>query len=949
MNSKFQSISFLLGTERLGLILLLFLCARTVLVPSAHGADAAFGFASSLGGSSSGSGKGIAVDPSGNVYTTGIFYGTVDFDPGVGVHDLTSAGNRDIFVQKLNSDGEFVWAASFGNTTNDWGMAIAVDDSGNVYVTGSFEYTVDFDPGPGVYNITSLRGDLFVLKLDTDGEFIWAKSAGTSGGLQDGNGIAVDNSGNVYVVGQFGGPMDFDPGPGVFNLPSSGEDIFVWKLDSNGDFLWAKGMGGTSSDEATGVALDVSGNVYVTGTFWGPADFDPNAGVTVLPGEGVWDIFMLKLTSDGDFTWAEGIGRNGTDRATGIAVDSMGAAYCTGYFADTVDFDPGPGTSNLTSNGNFDFFVVKLDTFGDFEWARSAGADNADYANGIAVDSADNVYTIGEFSRPLDFNPDSAVYEMTPAGSVDEFIWKLNTNGDFVWAKSMGSAFQDYCFGVAIDNNDHVYTTGDYESTADFDPGLGVQNLTSVSNDDIFISKLSNTPTKAAAIFRAKSEFTRATLVDFDVLFGAPVSGLDVSDFLIDASGVTGAFVTNVTGDADAYTVTVNTGVGDGSVSIDLADDESIFDYDNDPLGGIGAGNGDYTTGESYSIDKTPPVISIGSPSQADTNGGPVTFNVSYSGASSINLSWGDITLRSSGTANATIGITNGATITPTVTLSDITGEGSLGVAIGPGSSADSVGNQDIGAGPSATFNVDKTAPTLSIGSPSVTDTNGGPVSYVVTYSGADDINLTAADVMLNSPTTAAAATISISNGGTSTPTVILSGLTGEGLLGIEIEAGTSSDHAGNEDGGSDASAQFNVDNTPPTISVGAPSLASTVHGPVSFVITYGGATSINLAADHITLLGSSAASVEIAADSSTTRIITLSDIKGTGMLGIAIPPGTSSDDAGNIDAGIGSSAFVVVGRLPNGLPLDGEWFEVLLACCLLLAFFISHRRRMGG
>ena len=204
-------------------------------------------------------------------------------------------------------------------------------------------------------------------------------------------------------------------------------------------------------------------------------------------------------------------------------------------------------------------------------------------------------------------------------------------------------------------------------------------------------------------------------------------------------------------------------------------------------------------------------------PSVTDTNAGPVTFAVTYTGASSVNLTPGDISLNATGTA-ASIGVSDGTTSTPTVTLSGITGDGTLGISIGAGTSSDAVGNNDVGAGPSATFNVDNTPPTVGIGLPSVTDTNTGPVTFLVTYTGASSVNLTMSDISLNA--TGTAASIGVSDGTTSTPTVTLSGITGDGTLGISIGAGTSSDGVGNTDLGAGPSTTFNVDNTTPVVTV---------------------------------------------------------------------------------------------------------------------------------
>ncbi|MCB0410357.1 MAG: SBBP repeat-containing protein [Flavobacteriales bacterium] len=190
-----------------------------------------FEWVKSFGGSSLNDGYSITVDDSGNVYTTGYFIGTGDFDPGTGIANLTSTGIQDVFVQKLDASGNFLWAKSFGSNSSDYGQSITVDASGNVYTTGYFNGTGDFDPGADTTNLTSSGGyDIFVQKIDGSGNFKWAKSFG--GSLYEyGWSITVDASGNVYTTGHFEGTVDFDPGADTANLTSVGNNaVFVHKL-----------------------------------------------------------------------------------------------------------------------------------------------------------------------------------------------------------------------------------------------------------------------------------------------------------------------------------------------------------------------------------------------------------------------------------------------------------------------------------------------------------------------------------------------------------------------------------------------------------------------------------------------------------------------------------------------------------------------------------------------
>jgi hypothetical protein len=230
------------------------------------------------------------------VYTTGFFSGTADFDPNGGTANLTSAGSDDIFVSKLDFDGNFVWARGMGGPNSDNGLGITVDSSGNVLTTGFFQSTADFDPEGGTANVTTAgSNDIFVSKLDSGGGYVWAGGMGGSS-TDVGEGIAVDSAGEVYTTGFFRDKADFNPGPPLTPLFSTGDsDIFVSQLDSGGNFVHAKVMGGMSTDVGEDIAVNAAGSVYTTGFFSETADFDPRAFNTVLASAGSVDMFVSRL------------------------------------------------------------------------------------------------------------------------------------------------------------------------------------------------------------------------------------------------------------------------------------------------------------------------------------------------------------------------------------------------------------------------------------------------------------------------------------------------------------------------------------------------------------------------------------------------------------------------------------------------------------------------------
>ena len=252
-------------------------------------------WAKRAGGTSDDQGIGIALDGSGNSYATGLFQGSATFGPGE-TNETTLTGVFDIFVAKYDASGELVWAKRAGGTSDDGGIGIALDGSGNSYATGLFQGSATF--GPGETNETTLTGvfDIFVAKYDASGELVWAKRAG--GTSDDGGvGIALDGAAHSYVTGQFVGSATFGPGEtNETTLTSAGsDDIFVAKYDASGDLVWAKRAGGTGFDEGRGIAVDGSGNSYVTGRFNDLATFGPGGtNETTLTSAGSDDIFVAK-------------------------------------------------------------------------------------------------------------------------------------------------------------------------------------------------------------------------------------------------------------------------------------------------------------------------------------------------------------------------------------------------------------------------------------------------------------------------------------------------------------------------------------------------------------------------------------------------------------------------------------------------------------------------------
>jgi hypothetical protein len=397
-------------------------------------------WAKGIGSANGARGTSIAVDTAGNndVYVTGHYYGTVDFDPGPNVFNLPSTASDDLFICKFDSSGNFLWAKAIGGIFGDWAYGIAVDPSGNgdVYSTGYFQGTVDFDPGAGTFNLVSVgvnpNFDVYVSKLDSAGNFLWAKSIGGTTSCDLGTFITVDAFRNVYVAGAFCGTADLNPGPGILNFTSNGSsDFFILKLDSTGAFLWADVMGGTYADAAYSIAIDndASGNVYFTGGFGGTVDFDPGPGTFNLiatPANRA-DIFICKLDTGGHFIWVKQIAGSENEIGYAIALDKDKNIYTTGHFDFIVDFDPGAGMFHLLSAGFYDLFVLKLDSAGNFMWVKTTGGPGYEGGLSILLNPSGNVYVSGYFgSMTVPFDAVIATNTYNADTYQDIFIAKID-------------------------------------------------------------------------------------------------------------------------------------------------------------------------------------------------------------------------------------------------------------------------------------------------------------------------------------------------------------------------------------------------------------------------------------------------------------------------------------------------------------------------------------------
>jgi len=469
-------------------IFLAFICFQTTFlfsqIPSAI-------WSKSFGGTSTDESYAVAFDGAGNVCTGGRSSGTVDFDPGTGIYNLSTAGSTP-YITKFDANGNFLWARNMPGDETAIILEMIVDVSGNVYATGYFRGTLDIDPGPSTNNVTATGGvnnDVFIVKLDAAGNSLWSKTFGNAD-AQTSWSLDIDNLGNIYVTGTFDGTVDIDPGIGTFNLtaPGAGENTFILKLDNAGDFIWAKSFAGIGNIKVRSIKTNSSG-VYVTGDFQGTADFDPGIGTfNVTAGSTTYDAYIVKLDLNGNFEWVKNMaGASGRAGGRTLFVNET-EIYLSGSYSGTADLDPGIGTSNFTSVGGNDIFILKMDISGNLTWVKGFGGTLTDFSTEIIADGT-SVYLSGYFQGTVDFDPDSGVSNKTTMGQNDAFISKFTSGGSFEWVKTYGSTGHDFANSITVSSS-NLFVSGSFENTVDFDGSSLTHTLNSVGGYDVYVLKL---------------------------------------------------------------------------------------------------------------------------------------------------------------------------------------------------------------------------------------------------------------------------------------------------------------------------------------------------------------------------------------------------------------------------------------------------------------------------
>ena len=420
-------------------------------------------------------GQNSTADANGNIYITGS-YGSATLT--FGSFTLTNDGTLSAFLVKYDPSGNVVWAVDPQVCSFNKAYAVTTDDAGNVYMVGGFlSDTIVF----GAFTLIN-KGNFaqYVVKYDSGGNVVWAKTAtGVSGGDDNAYAVTMDNSGFLYVTGEYkSDTIMFD---GYMLINDGSFDAYVAKYDSDGTVIWAVSSTGTSGDFGRGIVTDNSGNVYITGhSGSGTLGF----GAFSVTNNGAYDSYIAKFDNNGTPLWLKNIYGSSTENSKGIAIDNLGNPIVVGHSSSfTLTF----GTTVLNNTGQTDMFLVKYDGSGNVVWGKTSSGSDYDYGWGIATDSNDDIYVVGHSKSDLNFGSNTT----TNNGGHDVFVVKYNSGGVDQWVVSAGGSLDDRAYTITLDDQDNLFISGTYQSSS---ISFGTFNLTNSGGAyDYFVASMGST------------------------------------------------------------------------------------------------------------------------------------------------------------------------------------------------------------------------------------------------------------------------------------------------------------------------------------------------------------------------------------------------------------------------------------------------------------------------
>ncbi|MFN8395745.1 MAG: T9SS type A sorting domain-containing protein [Bacteroidia bacterium] len=505
----------------------------------------------------------VATDDQGNVYSLGVFNGTIDFDPGPATHLMTPDNGSDVYIQKLDSAGNFVWSVRIGAFGADEASEILIDGSNQLWIFAKFGVSgVDLDPGAGTFFLPGTSAyDLVAIRLDTAGGFLgaWGLGPGSNSSLNLRN-VTLDVNNDLLITGGHTGTTDFDPGSGTSSYTTNAS-FYIAKYSSMGAFQWVKfmevpPMGG----EVYGLSTDNQGSIFWTGNVGGAMDFDPGPGVFTFTTQPIRYGFLAKYDSGGNFLWADMFTGNNQTIPMAVAVQSNGTIHAVGSFEMTVDFDPGPGTYLLTSpNNDYQAFRLRLNASGQFIDVLSLGGSGWEWMSHVEIDGAGNQYVMGSYEGNVDLDPTSGDYftNETNPNQTGTFLHGYDANGTFQWARVV--LHKNYAEDLHVPASGTQHIAGRFIGTDDANPGSAIHNIVCNGNVDAYVIKWKHcTPTDSMI------EVKGCTLVT-------------VNNMQYSTSGTYLQTLTNSNGCDSLLTVQVTIGTVPSAATVNISGCDQVF------------------------------------------------------------------------------------------------------------------------------------------------------------------------------------------------------------------------------------------------------------------------------------------------------------------------------------------------------------------------------------
>lgn len=537
--------------------------------------------------------KGVAIDSYNNKIICGTFSGIHDFDPGPGVHQMNTYNTNStstIYIIKLDSLNNFVWAYSYGATGFMWNYGFVVDSAGSIYTYGYYEGYLNYDPQntPGSIAATGWNADSYLLKLDSNGNFDWIKSWGSYAmdGIQN---IQIDEDQNFYALGFYSDSTDVDPGPGTYmmyeSIPSD-NGHYIAKYDHDFNLLWAKQYESPGIINPYSITLNATDEITLTGRYLGVMDFDMSSGSDIDTSDS-YDMFTHVMDRSGNHKWHHSIEGPGDEHNGACVIDSHKNRYILGSFQSTMDFNP-DGAPNIIElapqpAGYSDSYIMKLDSLGNVVWTKAIQGSGSSEAQGLKLVS-DQLIIFGSVNATTDIDPNSGLILIEPPYMVNNlvFIEKLDSNANVLWHEEFLSNSTFNISDFQIDQNNHYFFMGYLAGNVDIDPGSNVVQLShNMISTATYLAILGELP--CSQLGTNLSSITNATC---STSGGATASGVygippysyswltnppsNGSDLITDTCGLYFVKVTDANGCVDTNSVYMNGPVSGSSIDLDV-------------------------------------------------------------------------------------------------------------------------------------------------------------------------------------------------------------------------------------------------------------------------------------------------------------------------------------------------------------------------------------------